>query len=138
MRLHDLPGDGEAEPRILAELVAFRPVRIETLEDVLDVLRADAGAVVVDRDEDPSRLAAGSNANATVGGREGKRVVDQVIEDLTQAAVMAEHVERVLPASAVVQRQLNLPPVFDPGFAGDRDDRLQQPRHVYGLGRFAG
>ena len=57
MRLDDLPRDGEAEPGILAELVALRAVGVEALEDALDVLGADAGTVVVDDHHDPLRIA---------------------------------------------------------------------------------
>ena len=44
MRLDDLPGDRQAEARILAERLAGRPVGVEALEDAVDVVGADARA----------------------------------------------------------------------------------------------
>src|SRR5688572_5675085 len=41
MRFHDLARDGQPQPRILAELVAFRTVGIEALENAVDILGAD-------------------------------------------------------------------------------------------------
>ncbi len=52
MRLDDLPADRQAEAGILAERLAGRPVGIEALEDAVDVVGADARAVVVDGNDD--------------------------------------------------------------------------------------
>ena len=51
MRDHDLPRDVEAEPGVLAEIL-LRPVGIEALEDALEILRRDAGALILDGDLD--------------------------------------------------------------------------------------
>ena len=48
MRLDDLPADRQAEAGILAERLAGRPVGVEALEDAVDVVGADARAIVVD------------------------------------------------------------------------------------------
>src|SRR6185312_9609332 len=47
MGLHDLPADGQAQPRVLAEGLAGGTVGVEALEDAVDVVGADAGPVVV-------------------------------------------------------------------------------------------
>ena len=58
MRLDDLPADRQAEAGILAERLARRPVGVEALEDAVDVVGADARAVVVDGQDDvPCRRA---------------------------------------------------------------------------------
>src|SRR5882757_1063745 len=49
MGFDDLLGDGKTEPRILAEAL-LRPVGVEALEDLLERIRANAGAVVLDDD----------------------------------------------------------------------------------------
>jgi hypothetical protein len=49
MRLDDLPGDGQAEAGIAAEGRALGPGGVEPLEDRLEIVRRDAGAVVLDR-----------------------------------------------------------------------------------------
>src|SRR5690606_38029973 len=90
MGLDDLPADRQAQPGVLAERFASRPVRIEPFEDPLDIVSADAGAVIVHGEQ-----------NAGAGPRqrqfyvplpfrhEGTCILDQVGEDLTKPQVMA-------------------------------------------------
>ena len=58
MRFDDLLGDRQAKARILAEAL-MRPVGVEALEDLVEGVGPDAGAVVVDDDLDVVRSAAG-------------------------------------------------------------------------------
>ena len=51
MGLDDLPGDREAETRILAE-GALRPVGVEALENAVEIVRPDAGTLVLDAEFD--------------------------------------------------------------------------------------
>ena len=51
MRLDDLFGAGQAEPRILAEAL-MRAIGIEALEHLLEGVGSDAWAVIVDQDLD--------------------------------------------------------------------------------------
>ena len=49
MRFDDLPRDRQAEAGVLAEALA-RPVRIEALENPLEGIGRNAGAVIIDDD----------------------------------------------------------------------------------------
>ena len=51
VRFDDLPRDRQPEAGVLAETLA-RPIGVEALENALERMRRDAGAVVVDGDED--------------------------------------------------------------------------------------
>src|SRR5690606_17218157 len=51
MAFHDLPADRQAKPRILAERLACRAVGVEALEDAFDIVGADAGSIVLDRED---------------------------------------------------------------------------------------
>ena len=51
VRIDDLLRDRQAEARVGAE-AAFRPVGVEALEDALQIVRADAGAAIVDAELD--------------------------------------------------------------------------------------
>src|SRR5690606_3851185 len=92
MRLDDLAADRQPEPRILAEGLAGRPVGVEALEDAVDVVDADAGAIVVDGQHDPLADARQRNRYAAGPfGHEGTGVLDQVGDDLAKPEVGAGH-----------------------------------------------
>ena len=54
----DLARDREAQSRMGAEPLARRPVGIEPVEDLLQVLRRDAGAAILDLEHDARPVAA--------------------------------------------------------------------------------
>ena len=58
MGVDDLLGDRQAEAGILSKAL-MRPVGVEALEDALQRVVADAGAVVVDHDLDLARAHGG-------------------------------------------------------------------------------
>src|SRR5690242_12962196 len=89
MRLHDLPADRQAEARVLAEGLVGRAIGIEALENPIDALGADAGSVVLYRDDGMARgPRQGDDDAAIVLGHEGARVLDQVAEDLSEPEVV--------------------------------------------------
>src|SRR5882672_2581750 len=87
MRLHDLLGDRQAKTRVLTEIL-LRPVSIEPLEDFLDRVRPDAGAVVIDCDQYfAARTPTGDPHRAA---RRGERapVVNQIVDNLAEPGIM--------------------------------------------------
>src|SRR5688500_542340 len=135
--LHDLPGDGEPQTGILAELVALRTVRIKALENAVDVLGANAGTIVIHNYDDPLRFAARCDAQPSLGPGERQRIVDQIVEYLAEAAVVSEHVEGVFPPAPVLERQPDLVLVGDPCLTGYRHHRLKQAGQIDRLRRLA-
>src|SRR5262245_51380552 len=92
MRLDDLAADRQAEAGVLAESLARRTIRIKALEDAVDVVGADAGAVVVDGDDDMAAAARHADDDAAIFlGHEGSGVLDQIGDDLAESQVMADH-----------------------------------------------
>src|SRR5215471_15418345 len=59
MSLDDLPRDAEAEARMGSELLAHRTLGIEAVEDRLQLVRRNAGALICDAQADASALAPG-------------------------------------------------------------------------------
>ena len=110
MRLDDLPADRQAEPGILAERLARRPVGVEALEDAVDVVGADAGAVVVDGDDDRTcRPARGEMAMRPVlVGHEGAGVLDQVGDHLAEAQIVADTKKLLAPCGSFAGLELDL------------------------------
>lgn len=51
MGVHDLPGDGQAETRVLAKALVGT-VGVETLEDPLEGMGGNARAIIIDDDLD--------------------------------------------------------------------------------------
>src|SRR5512144_3305713 len=84
---HDLPRNVEAEPGILAEAL-LRPVGIEALENPFQIFRWNARAFVLDRDLNLVPHALRLDRHAAAWRREGDGVVEQVDDQLAQAAVM--------------------------------------------------
>ncbi len=111
MSLDDLARDGEAEAGILAKTFD-RTVGVEALEDALQRVRRDAGAVVLDFDDDSLggrrigvdvavALPAQANADLPSGFRERAGVVDEVRDHLGEPGIVAEHGENLRGAAPV-------------------------------------
>src|SRR5690606_16383268 len=97
MRLDDLAADGQAEAGILAESLAGRPVGVEALEYAVDRVDADAGAVVVDRDDDMARQARQADDDSpALLRREGARILDEIGEHLPEPQIVPGDVEVAL------------------------------------------
>ena len=90
VRLDDLLGDRQAEAGVLAEGLLLGAVGVEALEDPLELVGADARAVVLDHDLERIGLAPHDDAHDAVLAAEGAGIVDQVVEDLAEPAVVAE------------------------------------------------
>ena len=88
MGCDDLLGDRQPQPGILSEAL-MRPVSVETLEDLVQCLRAHARPVVVDDDLDLVLQAAGGDPHNAAGRRERAGIVDQVVDHLAEAGIVA-------------------------------------------------
>ena len=73
MGFDDLLGDRQPESGILAKAL-MRPVGVEALEDALQRVLADSGAVIVDHDFDLRAHAAAGDAHLAAGLGEGLRI----------------------------------------------------------------
>ena len=98
MRLDDLLGDRQSQAGILAETL-MRPVGVEALENPLERVRTDPGAVVVDDDLDAVSQSSAQNAHGAARRRERAGVLDQIVDDLTEAGIVPEHGERARAAT---------------------------------------
>src|SRR5215471_4986342 len=70
MRVDDLLGDRQAEPRVLAKALV-RPIGVEPLEHALQRVGTDSRSVVVDHDLDLRAHTAAEDAHLAAGLREG-------------------------------------------------------------------
>src|SRR3954452_21694025 len=84
MRFDDLAGDRKTEAGVLPEAL-MRPVGIEAFEDALHRFRRDTRAVVIYRDLDRIAEPIGRDAHPAVLRRELARVLDQIVDDLSEA-----------------------------------------------------
>ena len=90
MSLDDLPRDRQAKPRVLAEGGLVGTVGVEAFEDALELVGADARAVVLDENLEAVLGRPQDDADAPVLAAEGAGIVDEVVEHLAEPAVMAE------------------------------------------------
>src|SRR5262249_57845850 len=123
MRLDDLLGNGEAEAGILAKAL-LRPVGIEALENLLQRVRADAGAVVVHRDLDLAAQAPADHPHGAARRRERARIVDQVVDYLPDAGIVARHHEVARAAAFEPERYAHV--VLAAHLVGDRHQRVEE------------
>src|SRR5687768_14111675 len=66
----DLLGDAQAEPRVFAE-IAFRPVGIEAIENLVEIFGADSRSLILDTEFDIAARAAQAHPHLRVGPGEG-------------------------------------------------------------------
>src|SRR6185437_10427869 len=69
-RLDDLPADRQAEAGMLAETLALRALRIEPVENMLEPILGDAGAVILDADLHHAAGLARAETDAAIGRAE--------------------------------------------------------------------
>ena len=136
MRDRNLARNVEAEPRVLAEILLWA-VGIEALEDALEVLLGDTRAFVVHGDLDFVADAAREHHNAASWRGEGDGVVEQVDDDLAQAAVVAH--DPIGPrAGCISDVEHDFRRVLAVDVVEQRHGGPQQLRHVDRLGILAG
>src|SRR4029078_7581749 len=97
MGIDDLLRDGKAKPGILTK-VLVRTLRVETLENAFHGLGRNARAVILDHDLDIAAQPATGDAHFAAPRREGTRVIDEIVHDLSEPGIVAHHHERALPA----------------------------------------
>src|SRR5258708_18786434 len=107
----DLLGDREPKPRILPEALV-RPVGVEALENLLQRLGSHARPIVVDRDLDPLLQPPAGDAHAAARRRERAGIVDQIVDHLAEAGILAPYLEgaRRSPAHLTHPDPLGAPP----------------------------
>src|SRR5690242_11543037 len=76
MRLNDLLGDREAEPRMRPEILAFRPLAIEAIEDRPELAFGDPGAGILDGNADHVAGAPRPDGDCAAWRAEGDGVVE--------------------------------------------------------------
>ncbi len=127
MGLDDLARDGKPKARVLPEAL-IRAVGIKSFEYPFESIGRNAGAVVVDNNlETVARVALGrvvygctqQHANASVSGRKRSRIVDEIIENLTEARIVPEN--RESPPAAILQGPTGSDDEFDTDRAGIPD-----------------
>src|SRR5262249_25487781 len=74
--LDDLLGDREPEAAVGAEFLAGWPLRVEPVEDRLELALGNAGTLVLDRDAHEIAVALGGNPDRTARRTERDRVGD--------------------------------------------------------------
>ena len=74
MRFGDRPCDGEAKPRMVAEILFGGAIRMEPLENLFALLFRDAGALIADGQRNPVVAARDFGLDAACGRREGRVV----------------------------------------------------------------
>src|SRR5690606_8067172 len=73
--------------RMFTETV--RPVGVEPVKDALEILRLEAGPFIFHANDDAARLTGCDDMNRAARRGEGKRIVDQVTDDLTKPRIKA-------------------------------------------------
>src|SRR4051812_40421626 len=90
MPLDDRLCDGETEPRAAPEHFAFRPDRMEAVEDRLAFIRWHARPVILDPHNHLLAVAHRGDLNEPAGRREGNGIVDQILDRAGQSLSIAE------------------------------------------------
>src|SRR5690606_3398261 len=88
MCLHGLPRDRKTKTGVVAEALPLRAIGIEAVEDAVDLLHCNTGAVVIHRDDYMVAGPLGGDPDLAVRRRERAGVVDQVVEHLAEPGVM--------------------------------------------------
>src|SRR5687767_987113 len=132
MGLHDLLGDAQAQTRILAE-IAFRPVGVEAVENLVEILGPDARPIVLDAKLDIAARSAQAHMHLRAGLGERSGIVDEIAHHLPQAIVMTEHAEGRLLIYALGPGRHFEPDLGGTQAAcliGKRDDGFEQAAQV--------
>src|SRR5262249_7721433 len=123
MGLDDLLGNRQAEARILTEALV-RAIGVEPLENLFAYFRSHSRTVVIDKNLDEVTHAPAVDANRAAGRRERARVLDQIVDDLTESGVVAWSLEAVRAAAFEPKRNLDTILALD--LVGDGDQRGQE------------
>ena len=134
MAFDDRLGDGKAEARMAAEILAFRPHRMEAVKDRLARIGGNAGAFVLDADPDLVADSRSGDLDQPAGRREADGIVEM--------SLIARASRSGLPITTA--RVLARPGEGDPRVAVSRrrfpacDELLDQRAEVDRLERGAG
>src|SRR5579883_2907522 len=106
MGFDDLLGDGEAQARMDAEFLATRPLRVEALEDRLELAFGKPRPLVLDDGLDPIPGATGRERDGACRRTERYRVFDQVAEHLRKAPLQPAHHQPIVRREPQVETRL--------------------------------
>src|SRR5579859_3355192 len=95
MGFGDLLGDREAQARMGAELFFLRALGIEALEDGVELVGRNAGAVILDRDDDLAAQAPAGQDDRAARRAERQGIGQQIAHDLAEARFQARDIERI-------------------------------------------
>src|SRR5215471_17093045 len=127
MHFHDLLRNRKSKARILAKSL-MGPVGVKALEDLVESVGTDAGAVIVDHDLDVVLHASAEDTHTAVRRRERSRVLNDVIDHLAQGIATAHH-ERALIAALEFDRNPYTVVTFD--LVCDGNDGSQKLHQIY-------
>src|SRR5665213_3193311 len=131
--LRDLPRDGQAESRILAEAMIGGPLRIEAQKHGFQILLRYAGAFVFHGDTQQRTLRARTDRDRSAIGAERYGIVDEIAENLAQPFVAAQHAR----ARGQIERQHDLHAARNFREFVDFDDGSQEVVEIDEGGRLA-
>ena len=141
MVLNDIADDRKPEPGAFPVLAAGGIGLVKPVPDLLDVLRLDADAVVLDGGEDLPARNVRRNVDRYIVSGELDRVVDQVVDDLLNAGpVRVDRLRRIFklhleghvlfPGAPLKRRQHLADEVVQVEFGAVQNDAVFQLRHV--------
>ncbi len=119
MGFGDLFGDREAEARMGAELLFLGTFGIEAVEDGLQLVGRDAGAVILDRDHHFAAQAPAGQDDRAARRAEGERIGQEVAYDLAEPRFQAQDIERIVGIDGQADRDRASRPRI-PVNSGDR------------------
>src|SRR5258707_3224159 len=90
MGFDDLLRDAETETGMGAEFLAFRSLAVEALEDGGELVRWNAGSLVIDNDRHQLAVAPCRQHDCASGRTKGDRIADEIAQDLAEPPFHAE------------------------------------------------
>src|SRR5215468_6160158 len=110
-----------------------RALGVEAVEDGFEIVWRNARSFVLDGDPRHPTMCVCVKAHSSAWRAERDRIVDEIVNDLTQPLVTSDH----LGTGRQVERQRDLDAPRDLGELIDLDDRLEEVTDIHRLARLA-
>src|SRR5579863_6209045 len=124
MGIDDLFGDRQTQPGILAKSLV-RAVGVKALENLFQGIGTHAGSVVVDENLYLIAQPPTGDTHRGAGRRERTRVLDQIIDDLSEPGIVSRHLERARAAAFEFQGDFDAVVTLDlVRYANERAEEL--------------
>src|SRR5690606_12798093 len=136
MPLDDGPGDCQAKPRVPAEILGFRPHRMETVENRLAQLAGNARSLVVDPDPDIVADMDGGDFDQPARWPEADGIVDDVVDGARQPARFAHDNRAFTAGTGKCQAYVAGLPAAFPALDQAVDQRAEIDRLEAGSSKF--